>query len=74
VKATGFGVLNFLSSLIGGVAVYAGGALRDKHVNLSYIFPFVAFSLLCCMLLLLLVRPTGDEALGNMDLAATAES
>jgi predicted MFS family arabinose efflux permease len=36
--ATGYGFLNFLSTIIGGLMVYAGGKLMDAHISLSIIY------------------------------------
>jgi MFS family permease len=36
--ATGYGFLNFLSTIIGGLMVYAGGRLMDAHISLSIIY------------------------------------
>lgn len=40
--ATGYGFLNFLSTTVGGVMVYAVGALKDRGVNLSVAFQIMA--------------------------------
>jgi MFS family permease len=56
-RATGYGVLNLFSCLVGGAGIYVGGALRDAHLNLSLLFQFAAASLLLCAGLLFLVRP-----------------
>jgi MFS family permease len=56
-RATGYGVLNFFSCLMGGLAVYLGGWLKQRQVNLSYIFIGAALGMLICGLLLALVRP-----------------
>jgi hypothetical protein len=56
-RATGYGVLNLFSCLVGGAGIYAGGALRDAHLNLSLLFHFAAASLLLCAGLLFLVKP-----------------
>jgi MFS family permease len=55
-RATGFGVLNFLNVIVGGLATYAGGALRDAHVGLGIIFQIASASMVCCAVLLLFVR------------------
>lgn len=60
-RATGYGVLNFFSSIVGGLGVYAGGALRDAHINLSRIFIFAAATMFLCAFLLILIR-LGPEA------------
>jgi MFS family permease len=36
--ATGYGFLNFLSTIIGGIMVYVGGRLMDAHISLSIIY------------------------------------
>ncbi len=55
--ATGFGVLNFCSCVIGGIGIYAAGALRDGHVNLSLIFQIAALTMVVCALLLFRLKP-----------------
>lgn len=44
--ATGYGVLNFLSTIVGGMMVYVGGALKDANVNLSIVYQLAALVLL----------------------------
>jgi MFS family permease len=61
-RATGFGILNCFACVIGGVAIYAGGALRDANVNLKHVFQFAAFSLVVCAVLLFLVKPSRNVA------------
>lgn len=56
-RATGYGVLNFLSCLVGGLTIYAGGVLRDANVNVTRVFQFAAVSLVICGVLLLCLRP-----------------
>ena len=60
-RATGFGVLNMFACIVGGLTIYAGGLLRDAHVDVSNIFRFSAVGLLVCAVLLFLVQP-GPEA------------
>lgn len=45
-SATAYGFLNFLSTVIGGVMVYIGGALKDAEISLSIIYQFAAVALL----------------------------
>lgn len=59
-RATGFGVLNLFACIVGGTTIYLGGVLRDKQVDVSYIFCFAAVGLLLCAFLLFLVRPSPD--------------
>jgi sugar phosphate permease len=68
-RATGYGVLNCLSCVVGGVAIYAGGALRDAHIGLSNIFLFAAGTVLGCAVLVFLIKPRAEVA---VDLRATA--
>jgi len=55
-RATGYGVLNFFSTIIGGIALYAGGALRDIDINLSRVYQFAAVITIICALFLFMVR------------------
>lgn len=44
--ATSYGFLNFLSTIIGGLMVYVGGALKDAHVDLSIVYQVSAVLML----------------------------
>jgi MFS transporter, Spinster family, sphingosine-1-phosphate transporter len=44
--ATGYGFLNFLSTIIGGLMVYVGGALKDANVDLAIIYQVSAVLML----------------------------
>lgn len=56
-RATGYGMLNLLACVIGGIGIYAGGALRDAKVDLSSMFLFV-FAMVCvCAALLFRLKP-----------------
>lgn len=54
--ATGYGFLNFLSTIVGGLMVYLGGALKDANVNLSITFQVVAVLLLVATLSLRFIK------------------
>ena len=56
-RATGFGVLNLFACGIGGLTIYAGGALRDANVNVRYLFQLSAGGLLVCAVLLAFIKP-----------------
>ena len=56
-RATGYGVLNLFSCIIGGVGLYVGGVLRDSNVNLSAMFLVAAAAMVICGVLLLFLRP-----------------
>lgn len=44
--ATGYGLLNFLSTIVGGSMVYVGGALKDAQIDLSVIYQVAAVIML----------------------------
>lgn len=54
--ATAYGFLNFLSTIVGGLMVYMGGALKDANVNLSITYQIIAVVLLLVSLTLSLVK------------------
>lgn len=54
--ATGYGFLNFLSTIIGGIMVYAGGRLMDAHISLSIIYQASAVLMLVAAWSLIKVR------------------
>jgi MFS family permease len=56
-RATGFGLMNLMSCLLGGVSLYAGGALRDAQVDVSTMFFLAAAILITCAVAIYLVRP-----------------
>ncbi len=56
-NATAIGVLGGASCIAGGIMTYAGGALRDLHVDLAVSFKATAAGVLVAGLLLLRVRP-----------------
>lgn len=56
-RATGYGILNFFACVIGGITIYAGGLLKDSHVDLHRVFQVAAASLVVCAILLFLVKP-----------------
>jgi len=65
-RATGYGVLNLCSCVVGGLSLYAGGALRDAQIQLSQLFLWSAAAILVCAGLMLLVKPahpTGETSI-----------
>jgi len=56
-RATGYGVLNMFSCLVGGLTVYLGGVLRDAHISVSTLFMAAAAGMLVCGVLMAMVRP-----------------
>jgi len=55
-RATGYGVLNLCGTIVGGITIYAGGALRDAKIDVSLIFGFASVSMVGCAALLLLIK------------------
>ncbi len=54
--ATAYGLLNFLSTIAGGLMVYAGGALKDADINLAIVYMVAAGLLLVATWSLAFVR------------------
>jgi len=54
--ATGYGFLNFLSTIVGGLMVYIGGALKDAQVSLSIIYQISAVIMLMATWSLFIVK------------------
>jgi sugar phosphate permease len=62
-RATSWGISSFFSCLIGGAGIYAGGMLRDAHVNIRYVFDFAALNVaLSAVLLVWIYRRQGRAA------------
>lgn len=59
-RATGYGLMNCCSCTVGGIMIYAGGALRDHGVGLSSTYKCAAVGVFLAAMLLLLVRPRQD--------------
>jgi len=56
-RATGYGVLNMFSCLVGGITVYLGGVLRDAHISVGTLFQAAAAGMLVCGVLMISVKP-----------------
>ena len=54
--ATGYGVLNMFACIVGGIGLYASGALRDAHINMALLFRIASFSMVVCVILLYMVK------------------
>jgi MFS transporter, Spinster family, sphingosine-1-phosphate transporter len=61
-SATGYGLLNCISTAAGGVMVYIGGAMRDAQIDLGRVFQGCAGALLVVAFLLFMVRPAPTKA------------
>ncbi|MCW1925767.1 MFS transporter [Luteolibacter arcticus] len=61
-RATGYGLMNFVSISCGGFADYGFGVLRDRHVPLFGIFSIFASAAVLSVVLVLLIRPRDADA------------
>jgi predicted MFS family arabinose efflux permease len=64
VRATGYGLMNFVSISCGGFADWGFGAMRDRGVPLNLIFGVFASACVISVVLVLLIRPRQTEARG----------
>ena len=55
-RATGYGILNLFSCIVGGVGIYAGGMLRDRHIDVSILFQVAAVLMVLCAGILYRIR------------------
>jgi MFS family permease len=60
-RATGYGVLNFVSCIVGGLGLYGAGMLRDAAINLGTLFQFASVVIIICALVLFMVKPQVKE-------------
>jgi MFS family permease len=60
-RATGYGFLNFLSTIVGGIMIYIGGVLKDANISLSLVFQISAVGILIASWALLMVKPKSDS-------------
>ncbi len=56
-RATGYGILNMLSCMVGGLGVYVSGALLDVRVSFDTIFQLVALIIGGNAILLFFIKP-----------------
>jgi MFS transporter, Spinster family, sphingosine-1-phosphate transporter len=59
-RATGYGIMNFVSISCGGLADWGFGVLRDRQVPLNVTFGVFASAAILSAVLVLLIRPTKD--------------
>jgi len=60
-KATGYGILNMMSTIVGGLGVYIAGAMRDSQIGLSLVYQVSAIALVICIGILFLVLNTAKK-------------
>ena len=56
-RATGYGIMNFVSMVCGGAADWGFGAMTDRKVPLNVIFSIFAAFCIVSIALVLLIRP-----------------
>lgn len=56
-RATGYGILNCCGTIVGGIALYYGGFLRDADIGLGRVYQFAALFIVLAALALFLIRP-----------------
>lgn len=61
-RATGYGIMNFVSISCGGLADWGFGLLRDRKVPLNIIFSVFATAAIVSVILVLLIRPRPELA------------
>jgi hypothetical protein len=61
-RATGYGIMNFVSISCGGFADWGFGVLRDREVPLFGIFGAFASVAILSIVLVLLIRPRDTES------------
>jgi MFS transporter, Spinster family, sphingosine-1-phosphate transporter len=61
-RATGYGIMNFVSISCGGLADLGFGMLIDRKVPLNFIFSVLASAAIVSIVLVLLIRPNPDLA------------
>ena len=60
-RASAYGVMNFLGCIAGGLMTYAAGSLKDSQVGLQRVFQVSALLVVGAVLLLLWVKPRPDR-------------
>lgn len=59
--ATGYGFLNFVSCLVGGMSLYLGGWLRDLQVDVALLFRISALGMVFMAILLFSLKPLKSQ-------------
>ncbi len=55
--ATGYGILNFVACLVGGLSLYAGGAMRDMDINIGLLFRISSVLMVFIVFMLWRLKP-----------------
>lgn len=59
-RATGYGIMNFVSISCGGLADWGFGAMRDRAVPLNIIFSVFASAAILSIFIVLLIKPLAN--------------
>ncbi|MGV8090501.1 MAG: MFS transporter [Mangrovibacterium sp.] len=54
-RATGYGILNLFSTVVGGIGLFAAGILRDGQINLRIVYQVASLALVICVITLFLL-------------------
>lgn len=60
-SATGYGLLNFIGCMVGGLMVYVGGWMKDTNIDLAVVFQLSAAGLLVTGLILWRLKPRREH-------------
>ena len=55
-RATGYGILNMLATIVGGIGIFVAGALRDSQINMGIMYRFAAGCIVVCVVLFLVIK------------------
>ena len=55
-RATAYGILNMFATIVGGLGIYAAGALRDNNIPLDIIYRTASITMLVCVGILFLIK------------------
>jgi MFS family permease len=55
-RATGYGIINMLTVIAGGMSAYVAGSLRDIQVNLGIMYQIASIGLILCIGILYLIK------------------
>lgn len=66
-RATGYGIMNFVSISCGGLADWSFGVMRDQHAPLNVLFGAYAGLAVLSIVLVLLIRPRTEPITRHME-------
>lgn len=60
-RATGYGILNMFACVVGGIGIYASGAMRDSNINLNVTFKIASLGLIICAVIFFVLKVKPDQ-------------